>query len=244
MTKKERIIQYELHLSLCRNISHLLNAKNSKKYNINLLNMPPPKSCDENRITIERCDVQDMILNYLSEGDRVHGPLVLNMASNISPGGSVMDGGSGQEECLYHLTNYHSAIENIRYPLYDNTVVYSPVVNVIDENLEYPTISCIAIPAIKKPPVTLDGDIQSFLRERDYILTQKKILALVCIAIKKKHTTLILGAMGCGAYRNPKHTIAQIFYNVLKRYEGYFEKIGFAISDPETFEIFKSVFNH
>jgi uncharacterized protein (TIGR02452 family) len=62
--------------------------------------------------------------------------------------------------------------------------------------------------------------------------------------------TLILGAFGCGGYKNDPHKVALLFSDACKKYSHYFDHICFAIYDgkkrkPEpyrNYEIFKSVF--
>jgi uncharacterized protein (TIGR02452 family) len=44
---------------------------------------------------------------------------------------------------------------------------------------------------------------------------------------------LILGAFGCGAFRNPPEIVAKVFYNVMQDYLEYFDAIEYAVYHTE-----------
>lgn len=44
---------------------------------------------------------------------------------------------------------------------------------------------------------------------------------------------LILGAFGCGAFRNPPELVAKVFYDVMQDYLYYFETIEYAVYHTE-----------
>jgi len=63
---------------------------------------------------------------------------------------------------------------------------------------------------------------------------------------RQNRTHLVLGALGCGAFRNPPRVIARTFRDVLAEEEwgGYFETIIFAILDRPggpTMEAFREI---
>ena len=59
----------------------------------------------------------------------------------------------------------------------------------------------------------------------------KKLAVLMEVAVRKKHDSLVLGALGCGAFRNLAEEIAQFFRVVLSCYQDHFTQIKFAILD-------------
>ncbi len=65
----------------------------------------------------------------------------------------------------------------------------------------------------------------------------------------KGHTMLVLGAIGCGAFRNPPEEVVRCWQEVLNEAEfagGWFKEIWFAVYDRRNegnFEIFKQAFD-
>jgi uncharacterized protein (TIGR02452 family) len=178
--------------------------------------------------------------------------LVLNLASYTTSGGGVVTGALAQEEELYRRSNYHLANDEKFYPIKMSEAIYSPIVHIIKDQqyqlLPIPyVVSCLAVPAIKNPPLQKSRTGKDIFRNhRHYQATKEKINMIFKIAIKHGHTDLVLGALGCGAYRNPPELIAEIFNLAIKKYGHYFERIGFAIlSNPgnPNFDIFQKLIN-
>jgi len=155
-------------------------------------------------------------------------PLVLNMASSWKPGGGVSKGSKAQEECLFRRSNYHQYLTKDLYPIQKGEVIYSRGVHIIkDLSYEYSDhsfISFIACPALRYPTL-----IKGHLSQEDYRVTVDKIRLIFQIAYIKEHDSLVLGALGCGAYRNPPADIIRAFKEVIKQYNGCFKHICFAI---------------
>jgi uncharacterized protein (TIGR02452 family) len=49
------------------------------------------------------------------------------------------------------------------------------------------------------------------------------------IAVTKENEVLILGAFGCGAFRNPPEIVARVFNKVMQDYLCYFDTIEYAV---------------
>ena len=64
--------------------------------------------------------------------------------------------------------------------------------------------------------------------------TLNKIRTIFNIAIDQEVDNLILGALGCGAFKNPPKHVAELFQQVLSEppYRGRFNRIVFAIFNP------------
>jgi len=59
---------------------------------------------------------------------------------------------------------------------------------------------------------------------------KRKIQLILCIGLETHHDCLVLSALGCGAYRNPPHHVAQLFKEVInENFAGCFKNITFAI---------------
>ncbi|HKL57680.1 MAG TPA: TIGR02452 family protein [Sphaerochaeta sp.] len=184
-------------------------------------------------------------------------PLVLNMANPHTPGGGVEGGAGAQEEHLFRSSNYLLSLYSFddtlakaygiprakkSYPLCDAYgAVYSPKVTVFRgrEKDGYPLLdqpykaSFIALPAIYGPPLIKNKKGLYEMEEPDRLLTKEKIRTLLKVAKNHNHQTLILSAMGCGAFCNPPNQVASLFREVLQEspYRGSFAKIIFAITD-------------
>jgi hypothetical protein len=80
-------------------------------------------------------------------------------------------------------------------------------------------------------------------------LTKDKMRLCLRMAGAKGHTMLLLGAIGCGAFRNPPEEVAKCWQEVLGEDEfagGWFKEIWFAVYDRRNegnFEIFSEAFD-
>ena len=157
----------------------------------------------------------------------------LNMASATSRGGGVAHGSMAQEECLCRRSNLYMSLESVTYPIPTFGGIYSPGVNIYKDknNLEMLTIAktnVISVSAVNRPTLMEDG----LHVERRYIwMIKEKMRAILRIAKIHNHSKLVLGAFGCGAYKNPAGQTAELFASVLgeKEFKDSFEEICFAI---------------
>ena len=160
-----------------------------------------------------------------------YNPLILNMASNTTPGGGWRKGATAQEESLFYRSLYYLALEDRGfYPLSIYSAIYTPDVfffrsKQLDgygilpyEECEF--LSCVAIPALRKPKLT-NGKYGKQPRK----VMKEKIRGIFKIALEHKHDSLVLGAFGNGAFQNPPHDVAEIFNEVISEYKNYFRKI-------------------
>lgn len=62
---------------------------------------------------------------------------------------------------------------------------------------------------------------------------KNKMRTIFRIALRHRHDSLVLGAWGCGAYKNPPAHIAALFHEVLheEEFKNKFRKIVFAIME-------------
>lgn len=103
-------------------------------------------------------------------------------------------------------------------------------------------VSCAAL---RGPDVTRAGEYEY---EKDKETMEMKVRLILQIAKQKGVTRLVLGALGCGAFRNPPEEVAKIFKRVImgdRRRKGveWFEEIVFAIfDDGENLRVFREVF--
>jgi uncharacterized protein (TIGR02452 family) len=194
----------------------------------------------------------------------LHSPnaLVLNLADDIVPGGCVDVGSGAQEESLFRRTNYCASLKIELYPIRKDEIIYSPEISIIKtsehsswelldiNNLN--KISFIACPGIKYPE-TIRVDHQTRLNKKDTKILKRKIKLMVQTAINFNYDTIIFGALGCGAWRNPIEHVAEIFRELLQKLDGTLLNFYFAImtnsnnhkdNGKKTIDIFKDVFNN
>lgn len=213
---------------------------------------PPPKSIkisnkssqpltvgEHQRPLIERCLIEDMdslrcAVGYLRMG---YNPVVLNLADDMWPGGSVENGSGAQEESLFRCTNLCATLKLYEkprlYPIEPDELIYSADISVI-KNCEaamwglfhppYDQLAIISCPGLKFP--TQENGRLSLDDEQKL---QIKIRLILRTAVQKGHDMVVLGALGCGAWRNPASHVAQVFFNVMEESEFKFCKLKLVV---------------
>jgi uncharacterized protein (TIGR02452 family) len=61
---------------------------------------------------------------------------------------------------------------------------------------------------------------------------EARALDVIAVAAAHQHRCLVLGAWGCGVFRNDPVEVAQAFAGALDRFVGSFDRVVFAIHDP------------
>lgn len=223
----------------------------SIKYNIDTINLNELDKYPNYQIDVEVVneDSFNLAIQYRNNGLN---PMVLNMASDYKAGGGVASGKTAQEEELFRRSNAHLTHPKNWYPLKSNEVIYSPQVTIIKESRDKKyklmdkivNVSMIACPALRNPK--LIGINKNTYTDNDYNIMYKKIESLFKIALLNKNDSLVLGALGCGAYHNPPNVVSNIFSEMIDKYGKYFKKIGFAVlivknADKENFINFETL---
>lgn len=179
-------------------------------------------------------------------------PAVLNMASRRNPGGGVATGAGAQEETLFRRTNlfrslyqyapyavqYGISPSRFQYPLERNFGgIYTPGAVCFRETeqkgyalMDEPfTVSFISVAGLNRPDLTPEGMIADHHVEA----VKNKIRTIFRIGLLHGHDSLVLGALGCGAFRNPPAHVARLFHEVMEEpeFRNKYLKIVFAIID-------------
>lgn len=164
-------------------------------------------------------------------------PLALNFANGKNPGGGFRCGALAQEEVLCRSSAlYQTLVGDPMYaahrkqqrPESSDWAIYSPDVPVFRRDdgtvLRQPwllsVLSCAApfAPFVGQPAA---GD-----------LLQQRILRILAIAHAFRHTVLVLGAWGCGAFKNdPQRTAIDFRQALANDFRGVFSNVVFAIAD-------------
>ena len=208
-----------------------------------------PTMINETIVKVENIDCLLAAKNLLNEG---YHPAVLNMASRQNPGGGVQNGAGAQEENLFRRTNLFQSLYQFapfasnfgltkskhQYPLDRNFGgIYTPHATVFrgKEQDGYPLLdtpyemSFIAVAGINRPALASSERIAPELVEP----VKNKIRTIFRIGLLHGHDSLVLGALGCGAFRNPPSHIAQLFHEVMeeKEFKNKYRLLLFAILD-------------
>ena len=207
---------------------------------------------------------------YARQGKKV---CVLNFASASNPGGGVVNGSSAQEECLCRCTTlypclntdtmwsaFYSPHRKANNPLYNNDCIYTPDVCVFKSDINFPEplpqsewwkvniLTCAAPNLRERPSNAMNPHAGATAAKISPTELEKLLTARVCrifeVAVANGNEVLILGAFGCGAFRNPPALVARVFYNVMQDYLDRFDVIEYAVYHTErevaNFEAFSS----
>lgn len=172
--------------------------------------------------------------------------LVLNLASERSPGGGWANGALAQEECLCYRSSLSLSLNPSFYPLPSQSCIYTPSVLLLRSSLStghtlltptthvlnLPVVSVLSVAALRKPRLTHDA--ARFKTEDQRTETKRKMRLVLRVAAARGHGKLVLGALGCGVFANPAGEVAECFLEVLREREfagGWWEEVVFAVLD-------------
>lgn len=222
-------------------------------YKEELPSVDAPKVEGGTVVMVEKSDCLVAAQRLVGEG---YNPALLNFASAGHPGGGVERGSRAQEETIcrrstltrsiYGFDSHYAARYGYpykpgnNYPL-DNlsfSAVYSPDVTVFREGkecslMENPynvaVITCAALNLGGRYSLKLTPDGHMPEKARD--ITRDKVRTIFRIGLQHGHDSLVLGAFGCGAFKNPPEEMAAIFHEVLEEpeFKDRFRLVTFSI---------------
>ncbi|MEU5552622.1 TIGR02452 family protein [Micromonospora sp. NPDC047793] len=175
------------------------------------------------------------------------GAACLVFASAKNPGGGFLGGAKAQEEsiarssalypCLLAAPDFYAFHRAQRDLRYSDRVVYSPGVPVFRDDkgtlLDRPYLTSFLTAAAPNLGAVLRNQPEH-AAEVPAVLTRRARRVLE-VAAAHGHRTLVLGAWGCGVFRNDPATVADAFADAL-RVVDRFDHVLFAIRDglPDT----------
>jgi uncharacterized protein (TIGR02452 family) len=191
------------------------------------------------RIEVVNASTLDVARRLADQGHRV---VALNFASAKNPGGGFLNGSQAQEESLARASGLHAMLlgdpmydhhQTRKDPMYTTWVIYSPAVPVfrLDEGrlLDEPYLcSFLTSRAVNV------GALHPRDRRGDEIrrVMQGRVERVLGVAARHGHEALVLGAWGCGVFRNDPGQIAELFRDALAgRFRGAFTHVVFAVLD-------------
>lgn len=218
-----------------------------------------PKSAP--RAAIEVTDETTQIAaRRLVESEGASDLVLLNFASARNAGGGFINGAKAQEEdlcrcsglypCLLSQPAYYEVNRKQQSALYTDHLIYSPNVPWFrsrsrDEPDTVFLASVITAPApnagvVREREPNADSAIEDTLRRRAGFV--------LAVAADNGHRSLLLGAWGCGVFRNSPALVADAFGRWLESddFAGAFDRVVFAIfdnsKDQATISAFKQRF--
>ncbi|MDB4324712.1 TIGR02452 family protein [bacterium] len=168
--------------------------------------------------------------------------VALNFASAHRPGGGFIAGAQAQEEALARSSALYATIVGSEMyaanravdAIYTDHLIYSPAVPVFRDDsgafLEEPYLSSfITCPAVNAGAV-LECDADRLPEIRDAM--GRRIKRVLAVAAKYGHSEIVLGAFGCGVFRNDPSEVAELFWHQLSTtFDGIFSVVHFAVLD-------------
>ena len=182
---------------------------------------------------------------------------VLNFASATSPGGGVRSGSSAQEESLCRCSTLYPTLTQVwlwnqyyqkNRDGYDNLhtddCIYSPGIIICKTDDDYPermeekdwvrvdVITCAAPNLRQRPGNRHNPEYREptiITPEEQYRLHLQRAKHILHVAAVNDADAIVLGAFGCGAFRNDPQAVAKAYADALGEYRKYFRYIEFAI---------------
>lgn len=178
---------------------------------------------------------------------------VLNFANPVVPGGSYQNGQPSQEASLcLHTLLYPTLDGNEMYTANrraandmegSDVMIYSPNVSVLRDEYYKELVHPFKVNVISATPV----DNRKYEVVAGQKIMERRIRKIINLAAYKHADVLILGAFGCGVYKNDPKKISKCFYNILEveGMKSHFSQVIIPVSeDPLIFDIFNSRFHH
>ncbi|MGW8990217.1 TIGR02452 family protein [Streptomyces zhihengii] len=175
------------------------------------------------------------------------GPVaVLNFASARNPGGGYLNGAQAQEEALCRASALHTTLlcapayyahhREDRSPFYSDRVIASPGVPVFRDDrgalLDEPFLAgFLTSPAPNAGVIARNLPEQAHRVPAALAARAERVLET---AVARGYTRIVLGAWGCGVFRNDPAEVAGAFRGLLGpegRFGGHFDEVVFAVLD-------------
>ena len=198
-------------------------------------------------ILVEALDSVSALIKYSSESKTC----VLNMASHVHPGGGVENGAKSQEECLFRCSNLFETMDKKFYPLEDDCCLYTTNA-LFFKDVYYNYIWAVTVDVISIAAFDLNLSHGRRSKIADYErMTKNKIRLMCSLPAQHEAKNLILGAWGCGAFKNDPEKIANYFKEILieEGYSSLYDNVIFAVindslSVGNNYLVFKNAFEN
>ena len=223
------------------------------------VSVPAPSKTEKAKVIVSGKRSLEAAESYAKQGKNV---CVLNFASATNPGGGVVNGSSAQEECICRCTTLYPCLNTAQMwnefynphrkeanPLYNNDCIYTPNVCVFKSDTNFPEpiskenwwnvniLTCAAPNLRERPSNAMNPHAGNIVAKITHSklegLLTARIRRIFEIAVANENEVLILGAFGCGAFKNPPELAAKVFNKVMQDYLCYFDTIEYAVFHTE-----------
>lgn len=171
---------------------------------------------------------------------------VLNFASPTTPGGGVVAGSRAQEESLCRCSTLYPVLETDelweKYYSYNRSnysfkatdaCIYTPGIKIIKSDVDVPE----RLPSAAWVTVDVITCAAPNLVRADYHVSNDELMNLHItrgrrifdVALNNGVKVLVLGAFGCGAFKNNPYVVSKAYQLLVEEYKHHFKHISFAI---------------
>ena len=248
------------------------SRKNTKLYDAGNIPDFPEEATRAGAVSVTKSRTYEAAMRLAKQhpGKRI---AVLNFASATKPGGGVLSGSSAQEESLCRCSTLYPTLDRrfLWQKYYDvnraagdvlhtDACIYSPDIVICKTDENFPermpkedwvtvdVISCAA-PNLRNTPANLynpeSGRAVSILPADLQRLHEQRARAILAVAADNGVEIFVLGAFGCGAFRNDPRVVGKAYANVLNDCRRHFDLIEFAIFcrgfETENYDAFAEV---
>jgi uncharacterized protein (TIGR02452 family) len=230
-------INIENELEICKKETVLFSSEQLSEMITNEL----VKANFETKFETWNCSSLKAILK-LSEEENQEKIMCLNFASAKNPGGGFINGAEAQEESLARTSalyetqlqawDYYTVHRAMESCFYTDMMIYSPKVPVFrkdkGELLPKPVLcNFITSPAVNAGVVKRQEPERA---HEIYGAMDVRMDKMFALALSQGNETLILGAWGCGVFKNDPKEIAELFSKYLHgKYKNKFKRVVFVI---------------
>lgn len=196
------------------------------------------------------------IARILSDGQ---GPVAaLNFASAKNPGGGFLNGSHAQEESLARSSALHASLlrawefyerhRGMPSLLYSDAMILSPGCPVIRNDdgalLETPLLATFITSPAPNAGAAADNRPEELPQIPDVF--RRRSECVLALAASRGYKHLILGAWGCGVFRNDPGVVATAFMGHLRdgAWSGRFERVVFSVLDTSSSKDTFAAFQH
>ncbi|WP_037915245.1 TIGR02452 family protein [Actinacidiphila yeochonensis] len=179
-------------------------------------------------------------------GTRSGALAVLNFASARNPGGGYVNGAQAQEEalcrssalypCLLRVPEFYGHHREVRDPFYSDRVIHSPAVPVFRDDRGRLLAEPFSAGFLTSPAPNA-GVVRRTMPERAELLgpaLDARAERVLEVAVGCGYRRLVLGAWGCGVFRNDPARVAAAFAALLRpggRFHQAVDEAVFAVLD-------------
>jgi uncharacterized protein (TIGR02452 family) len=183
--------------------------------------------------------------------------VALNFASANNPGGGFLNGSQAQEESLARSSGLYASLMHAREfykrnrrdssPLHPDEMIFSPHCPVFrdDAGSLLSDVHCAAFVSSAAPNAGALKDSRPHDMHLIQEVLQRRAEHVLALMASQGYRNIILGAWGCGVFRNDPQVVAEVFMKLLRSpdWTGRFSRVAFSIIEPpksDLIEVFKA----